>query len=443
MSKDEEYGGWIGQPQQIPGMGGGVPPIGKSDLGKRIDALVANARGEDIEPEPASAMVVITDSQVALTDATPLGVLQYLNELDIALMATYDIAEAIKIKDKDEAIQWLTQKADLDKGIQNEAAASLLRAQRKIAILNRQRNKNKGTRLGGNHVLPPGNEATYEELGTSKQEIYRIDALADLPEQEFEDFVQNIKESGYQLTSAAGIKYAKNYKHAHTPTVTAAVMPASVQVIHGGMLDTIGDWDGPRFDLVVADPPYNVTEWHWDRIGPEFLAVTRTWLEAVISVCKSEYNLFWFCSPQYMADIELVMRELDLPIQSRIIWNRRNMAKGSDAKMKFIDSYEMIFHVGNRPLNFPPQWTDARFDVQTFAVPQTNFSDTKLHPTQKPLDLIRRLVAFGSYPGDAVLDPFAGSGTTGEACILETNRTCVLIEREAEYIEVINGRLSK
>lgn len=188
-----------------------------------------------------------------------------------------------------------------------------------------------------------------------------------------------------------------------------------------------------RFDLVVTDPPYGVTEYEWDRLE------TQKWLEAIIPHLEDEYNLFWFCAPEYAADIELIFRALNLPIQSRIVWHRRNMAMGSKAKNKFIDTWEMILHAGNRELNFPDEWSDAWFDVQEFAVPQTNFTDKKLHPTQKPEGLIQRLVEFGSYTGDKILDPFSGSGTTGLVC--PDDRECVLIEREEGYIGVTEGRL--
>ena len=136
----------------------------------------------------------------------------------------------------------------------------------------------------------------------------------------------------------------------------------------------------------------------------------------------------------------MVFRELGLGIQSRIVWHRRNMAKGSKAKKRFIDTWDMIFHVGNKPLNFPSGWTDAWFDVQIHAIPQTNFDDKKLHPTQKPYSLIRRLIEFGSNQDSTILDPFAGSGTTGAAC-QEDDRQCVLIENEEGYCGIIEGRL--
>lgn len=208
-----------------------------------------------------------------------------------------------------------------------------------------------------------------------------------------------------------------------------------IKLFCGDMLKLLKDNKSPKFDLIVTDPPYGVTNYKWDKLE------TKKWLKAIIPHLKKKYHLFWFCSPSFVADIEMIFRELELPIQSRIVWHRRNMAKGSQAKDKFIDTWEMCFHVGNKPLNFDDVWSDAWFDVQTHAVPQTQFKDQKLHPTQKPKDLIMRLVKYGSDHGDNVLDPFAGSGTTGLAC-QELERNCTLIEIEEEYIGVIQARLS-
>jgi site-specific DNA-methyltransferase (adenine-specific) len=64
------------------------------------------------------------------------------------------------------------------------------------------------------------------------------------------------------------------------------------------------------------------------------------------------------------------------------------------------------------------------------------------HPTVKPLSLVRWLCRLVCPPGGVILDPFAGSGTTGEAAILEHKRA-ILIEREADYLPLIVARLSK
>lgn len=373
-------------------------------------------------------------------------ILSFLTNLDNELAGAYDAVDVISLKTAVEAAAFLSKKLDLDKDIQRRASEGVIDTKRRLGEILEETPKNVGAmgNPGGQGVRSYDDTTqTYAEIGITKQEAHQFQTIAKLPEEDYEDFKHDAKVSGYEITSTGVYKYAKNWLRAHKPTPAKTTIPTSLSVIHGEMEETLHNWTGAAFDLVIADPPYNVTEWEWDRIGDQFLDITSNWLAHCMNVCKPEYNLFWFCSAKYMADIEMVMRDMQLPIQSRIVWHRRNMAKGSDAKNKFIDSYEMIFHIGTRALNFPANWTDDRFDVQTFAVPQTNFTDTKYHPTQKPLELIRRLVAFGSYPGDRVLDPFAGGGTTGEACLLEADRTCVMIEKDAEYVEVINNRLNK
>jgi DNA modification methylase len=64
------------------------------------------------------------------------------------------------------------------------------------------------------------------------------------------------------------------------------------------------------------------------------------------------------------------------------------------------------------------------------------------HPTVKPLDLMRWLVRLVTPPGGTVLDPFAGSGTTAEACVIEGFQ-CITVEREADYLPLIVARLAK
>jgi site-specific DNA-methyltransferase (adenine-specific) len=68
--------------------------------------------------------------------------------------------------------------------------------------------------------------------------------------------------------------------------------------------------------------------------------------------------------------------------------------------------------------------------------------DGVVHPTVKPLDLMRWLVRLVTPSAGVVLDPFAGSGTTIEACVLEGFR-CIAIEREADYLPLITQRLNK
>lgn len=83
-----------------------------------------------------------------------------------------------------------------------------------------------------------------------------------------------------------------------------------------------------------------------------------------------------------------------------------------------------------------------RYEAKADASERPRLADGTTHPTVKPLSLVRWLVRLVTPPGGLVLDPFGGSGTTGEACVIEGFR-CILIERDPEYAELIRARLSK
>jgi 16S rRNA G966 N2-methylase RsmD len=195
--------------------------------------------------------------------------------------------------------------------------------------------------------------------------------------------------------------------------------------------------------LVIADPPYNVTDAPWDRFpSPEkYLEWLETWLEVLRPKLARDYHLFLFCDPSYMARIEEMLVQHGWPIKSRIIWAYRNLSMGRDVTDRFISSWQPVFHCGSHALNWSPDWSEERFDVQLHAAPQSNFKDKKQHPMAKPLKLIELFVRAGSKPGDIVLDPFAGGGVTGEACSRVKQRRCILIEKEEEFIETIERRL--
>ncbi len=79
-------------------------------------------------------------------------------------------------------------------------------------------------------------------------------------------------------------------------------------------------------------------------------------------------------------------------------------------------------------------------DVWQIPVPPRSEKLLGKHPTQKPLRLMRRVLAASTHPGDFVLDPFAGSCSTGVACI-ELGRSFVGIEREKEYLDLGSRRM--
>lgn len=83
-----------------------------------------------------------------------------------------------------------------------------------------------------------------------------------------------------------------------------------------------------------------------------------------------------------------------------------------------------------------------RYEAKAPASERPRLPDGSAHPTVKPLELMRWIVRLVTPPGGLVLDPFAGSGTTGEACVIEGFR-CVLIEKDPQYADLIKTRLAK
>ncbi|HSG61638.1 MAG TPA: DNA methyltransferase [Pseudomonadales bacterium] len=216
-----------------------------------------------------------------------------------------------------------------------------------------------------------------------------------------------------------------------------------VQLYHADTLRILPQLDDKSINLVVTDPPYNTTDHEWDQYGTsdQFIGWMQEWTTLLKPKLKDDYHLFIFCDPDYMADIEIMLKSNGWPIKSRIIWEYRNLVKGRDVTDKFIENYQVCFHCGSHALNWPDDWDDRRFMVQRHATPQTNFTEGRHHPTAKPLSLIKLMVELGSKPGDLVLDTFAGGGTTGEACKVVGQRRCMLIERDDHYCKAIEARL--
>lgn len=211
--------------------------------------------------------------------------------------------------------------------------------------------------------------------------------------------------------------------------------------LEGDCLELLKTIPDKSVDALLTDPPYSVMDdYEWDKKDNDFY---HQWLSLVKPKLKDKHTGFIFCDARHLHEFEDILRHYFL-INNRIIWIRENMSLGRVIKTSFISSYEVIFYFGNRELDLPKRWGTERFDSCKFATPQSNFTDKKLHPTQKPINLILQLAKVGTHEGDVVLDPFAGSGVVGRACQLLGYRKCILIEKEPEYNElikkVINGR---
>jgi site-specific DNA-methyltransferase (adenine-specific) len=211
-----------------------------------------------------------------------------------------------------------------------------------------------------------------------------------------------------------------------------------------------------KYDLAIIDPPYGITTEKWDLANKrELIAFTDEWLRKLIPLLKPSARLFIFWSRDYMFELKPILDDLkkDYPtweFGGMLVWHFRNVGSMPDNTKRYKLAWEPIFYYYGheaKPLNFTrtevsgETWKgEKQWDVWTYAIPQSNYGDTRIHPTQKPLELYKHIMESASHVGDNVIDCFAGSGTTGHAAIL-TGREFTLIEQSKTYVENIKNRL--
>ncbi len=210
-----------------------------------------------------------------------------------------------------------------------------------------------------------------------------------------------------------------------------------------------------KFDLIIVDPPYGITTEKWDLTNKtELLAFTRRWLNQVLLLLNPTGRLFIFWSRKYMFELKPILDELesDYPVEfgGVIVWHFRNVGAQPDNRKRFKLAWEPIFYyygLDAEKIEYEPteisgkKWTaEEQWDVWTHSIPQKTYKDKRIHPTQKPLSLYSQIIESTTKPGDSVLDPFAGSGTTAHAALL-SGRKFLLIEQSANYVKLISDRL--
>ena len=215
-----------------------------------------------------------------------------------------------------------------------------------------------------------------------------------------------------------------------------------VTLYNGDCVEVMRGLRSTKFDACVTDPPYFVLPkgkfgdgFKWDsfRDYDSFLNWTEEWHIELGMHLKKQSCEFIFWSQKYLAD------GFKLFEPSRLcFWHHANLVNVASMN-DFAFDYEPIFVRWNgKPMLKAEGKKSCFFD---YIKPQSNFyGEQKLvHPTQKPVELIADMV--GQLDGvDSVIDPFAGSGTTGLACI-KHGKQCVLIEKDEGYCQKIVERI--
>lgn len=244
----------------------------------------------------------------------------------------------------------------------------------------------------------------------------------------------------------------------------------TVTVYNGDCFDCLQDIENESVDLIFADPPYNIgkkfgdflDDWPSDKHYAEWC---YKWLELCIQKLKPNGSLYVMTSTQAMPYLDLWLRER-LTVLSRIVWHYDS--SGVQAKKYFGSLYEPILFCVKDPKNYTFNATDIEVEAKTGATRKlidyrkeipTPYKTTKVpgntwyiprvryrmpeyeeHPSQKPEELLERIIRASSNVGGIVLDPFAGTFTTC-AVAQRFSRETIGIEMQSEYFKIALRRL--
>lgn len=196
----------------------------------------------------------------------------------------------------------------------------------------------------------------------------------------------------------------------------------------------------PAVDLLLTDPPYGIdyatnhrAKGHKMRspvVGDSSLdAMRQAWPDAV-ALLRDDRHWYAFASPRMVHEAIPAVGN----VKHVICWDKGDRGTVGDLECGFGEAWEAILYgmKGRRALNGPRPRTVIRYDWSASMDP--------VHPTVKPVPLLKKLIAWSTLAGELVLDPFCGSGTTLVAAKL-TGRRAIGIEVVEDYCRISAGRL--
>jgi modification methylase len=244
-------------------------------------------------------------------------------------------------------------------------------------------------------------------------------------------------------------------------------------IIQGDCLEELKKLPDRSVDLVFADPPYNLqlggdllrpdnskvdaVDDHWDQFASfeAYDAFSRAWLTECRRVLKDDGALWVIGSYHNIFRVGALLQDLGFWILNDVVWRKTNPMPNFRGR-RFQNAHETMIWASRdrqakgytfnyealKAANDDVQMrSDWLFPICTGGERLKDDNGNKLHPTQKPEALLARIMMASTKPGDVVLDPFFGSGTTG-AVARRLGRHFVGIEREQAYIDAANERIA-
>ena len=245
------------------------------------------------------------------------------------------------------------------------------------------------------------------------------------------------------------------------------------QVIEGDCVERMKALPEGCADLVFADPPYNMqlrgelrrpdqskvdaVDDHWDQFASfeSYDQFTRDWLGAARRCLKDTGSLWVIGSYHNIFRVGSILQDLGFWILNDVVWRKSNPMPNFKGR-RFTNAHETLIWATKNPkqqYTFNYEAMKALNDELQMRSDWTlpicagnerikGADGQKAHSTQKPESLLHRVIVSSTKPGDVILDPFFGSGTTG-AVAKRLGRRFIGIEREKVYADVARARIAE
>ena len=239
-------------------------------------------------------------------------------------------------------------------------------------------------------------------------------------------------------------------------------------LFHGDALEILNQFENKKFDFIYADPPYllsndgitcssgkmvSVNKGDWDKsLGFEKdVKFIENWLKACKRVLKGNGSIWISGTLHVIYKIGYLLEKNNFDVINDIIWYKPNAPPNLSCKY-FTHSHEIVLWArkskwSKHSFNYEKMklWNNPKDKLKNkdkqmrsvWSIPliPKNEKEFGKHPTQKPLELLNRIIVASSKEGDWVLDPFMGSGTTGIVCTI-LNRKFIGIDINKEYLDL-------
>ena len=242
------------------------------------------------------------------------------------------------------------------------------------------------------------------------------------------------------------------------------------QIIQGDCLKILNSLPEDSIDLIFADPPYNLqlqnelyrpnmtkvaaVEDRWDKFASfsDYDEFTLAWLTACRRILKSTGTIWVIGTYHNIYRVGKIMQDLGFWILNDVIWVKSNPMPNFRG-VRFTNAHETLLwaqkkkgakytfnHHAMKALNEDLQMRSDWVIPICSGSERVRINGEKAHSTQKPEALLYRVILSSSNPGDIVLDPFFGSGTTG-AVAKKLHRNWIGIEKDDLYIRLAQERI--